>query len=313
MDLAIVIVTWNVRELALNAIQSALEDIAAHGPETEVWVVDNASGDGTANAIRASFPQVRLIASEKNLGFAAGNNLALREMGFGQGVPDDRLPRTVFLLNPDTLVHERAISRLFGALFADERVGLVGARLMYGDGSFQHSAFRFPGVWQTIIDLLPVPGRLYESRLNGRYPLRAYDAGQPFDVDHVLGATMMLRREVIQQVGMFDEQFFMYCEEIDWAMRIRKEGWRIQCVPAARVTHLEGRSTSQVRPESIVNLWRSRFQLYEKHYSSARVAAIRAVVRVGMARKMREAASDESLTPDLREALIAAYQTVARL
>ena len=313
MTVAVVIVTWNVRDLALEAVRTTRDDLARHGPEGRIWVVDNASADGTAEAIRARFPDVQVIASAENLGFAAGNNLALRAIGFGQDVPSDRLPEAVFLLNPDTLVEDRAIRMLYEALLAAPDNGLVGARLSYGDGAFQHSAFAFPGIMQTAFDLLPLPARLSGTRLTGRYPRRLYDGAEPFPVDFVLGATMMLRREVIQQVGMFDEQFFMYCEEIDWAMRIRRAGWRVLCVPGARIVHLEGRSTAQVRPESYLNLWRSRFRLYRKHYSPLKVAAIRAVVRVGMWRRRRQAARDRALDAERRAALIEAYRAVAGL
>lgn len=313
MDLAVVLVTWNVRDLVQDALRTLLADIEQSGLQTEVWVVDNASADGTAAAIGAAFPQVRLIASPDNLGFAGGNNLALRTMGFDGHTPLEDLPRAVFLLNPDTLVQPGALRALYDALFAAPDVGLVGARLAYGDGSFQHSAFHFPGVWQTMFDLLPMPGRLYESRLNGRYPRALYEGGVPFEVDHMLGATMLLRREVIAQTGMFDPQFFMYCEEIDWSMRIRQTGWRILCVPAARITHLEGRSTSQVRPTSFLNLWRSRFQLYRKHYAPLRVGLIRTVVRIGMRRKIAQVQGDASLTEAQCAELVAAYRGVMAL
>jgi GT2 family glycosyltransferase len=202
-----------------------------------------------------------------HLGFAGGNNLALRAIGFGSQ-PQEALPHAVFLLNPDTLVQEGAVRALYDTLFADERNGLVGARLAYGDGRFQHSAFAFPGIWQTLFDLLPMPGRFYESALNGRYPRTLYDGVRPFPVDHTLGATMMLRREVIQQTGMFDEQFFMYCEEVDWAMRIRKAGWRICAFlrshhPSGRADHIPD-SPGQRRQS-----WR-RVQVYTKHYSRSR-------------------------------------------
>jgi N-acetylglucosaminyl-diphospho-decaprenol L-rhamnosyltransferase len=315
VDLATVIVTWNVRDLVLDALRTLHVDVDAHGPAAETWVVDNASADGTVEAIRQFFPQVHVIASETNRGFAGGNNLALRTLGFDPAVSGqpDSLPRAVFLLNPDTLVHVQAVRTLYDALFAASNNGLVGARLTYGDGSFQHSAFEFPGIWQTVIDLLPMPGRLRESRLNGRYPRHLYEGQEPFPVGHVLGATMMVRRECIRQVGLFDEQFFLYCEEVDWAMRIHQRGWQVLCVPQAHVTHLEGRSAAQVRPESIQNLWRSRFKLYEKHYGPLKVALIRRIVRLGMRRKIHQARQDRSLSGAQREALMAAYQAVAAL
>ncbi|MBN1964716.1 MAG: glycosyltransferase family 2 protein [Anaerolineae bacterium] len=314
VELAVVLVTWNVRDLALAAVRSLLDDLAASGLAAAVWLVDNASADGTADAVRAEFPQLHLIASEDNLGFAGGNNLALCTIGFGDpAVADDDLPRAVFLLNPDTLVQPGAVRALYEALFAAPEVGLVGARLSYEDGSFQHGAFHFPGIWQTLFDLFPMPGRLYEGALNGRYPRASYDASQPFAVDHVLGATMLLRREVIRATGMFDERYFMYCEEIDWQMRIRRAGWEIRCVPEAHITHLAGQSTRQVRAESLLNLWRSRMMLYTRHYGPLRVAVIRALVRLGMRRKIAQAQADAALESAQRETLIAAYRAVAAL
>ena len=315
MELAVVIVSWNVRDLVLDTLKTLQADVETYGPETQTWVVDNASTDGTVEAIRSKFPQVHLIASDKNLGFAGGNNHALRAIGFDAPVSprQDLLPRAVFLLNPDTLVEAQAVRTLYDTLFAADDIGLVGARLTYGDGSFQHSAFGYPGIWQTIIDLLPVPGRLIDSTLNGRYPRALYAGHEPFPVGHPLGATMMLRREVIQQVGLFDDQFFMYCEEVDWAMRIHRAGWRVLCVPTAHVVHLEGQSTVQIRPESILNLWRSRYQLYRKHYSPFKVALIRGVVRLGMRRKIVQTQQDTTLSDSQRAALIDAYRTVAAL
>ena len=302
-DLAVVVVTWNVRALALEALRTLFADLEAHGPDAEVYVVDCASSDGTAEAIGTAFPQVRLTASGENLGFARANNLALRQIGFaGQG--SSGLPRAVYLLNPDTLTRPGATRALFAALLAHSETGLVGARLAYGDGSFQHSAFRFPGLRQLWMELFPAPARLYDSAFNGRYPRRLYDAGTPFCVDFVLGATMMLRREVVEHTGGVDEQFFMYCEEIDWAWRIRQAGWRVQCVPTAEVVHLAGQSARQVQARSILNLWASRLRLYDKHYPRWKAALARRMVAAGMARRARK-----SCDPTLAEA----YRAVEKL
>ncbi len=316
MDLAVVIVTWNVRNLVLAALRTLQADLEAYGPTAETWVVDNASADGTVEAIRVQFPQVKVIASTVNLGFAGGNNLGMRTIGFGVDAPVDSLPHAVFLLNPDTLIQPHAVRTLYDALMADPQVGIVGARLAYEDGSFQHSAFHFPGVIQACYDLFPLPARFYETPLNGRYPRYLYNGDAPFPVEQVLGATMMIRQEVIRQTGMFDEQFFMYCEEIDWCMRVRRAGWDIRCVPTAQITHLAGKSTSQVRPESFFNLWQSRFRLYQKHYAPLKVALLRQVVRLGMRRKITQArreAACGAITADQRDALITAYRKVAAL
>lgn len=308
-DLAVVIVTWNVRALVLDALASLFADLAAHGPAADVYVVDSASSDGTVEAIRAAFPQVHLIASAENLGFGRANNLALREIGFG--TPGAALPSAVYLLNPDTITDIGATRTLYDALMADNRRGLVGARLRYGDGSFQHGAFAFPGLRQLWVEFFPTPGRWIEGAFNGRYPRALYDAGQPFPVDFVLGATMMLRREVIEQTGMFDEQFFMYCEEIDWAWRIHKAGWGVACVPAAQVVHLGGQSTGQVKPQSIVHLWSSRLRLYDKHAPRWKNWLARRLIAAGMSCKIAQA---RALPADSeRDALIDAYRTVQRM
>ncbi|MBC7810909.1 MAG: glycosyltransferase family 2 protein [Burkholderiales bacterium] len=311
-DLAVVIVTWNVRALVLDALRSLYADLAANGPgHTIVYVVDNASTDGTPAAITAEFPQVKLIASRENLGFAGGNNVALKAMGFGTNPNDDDLPQAVFLLNPDTIIHAGAVLALYRQLNI-EGVGLVGAQLSYGDGSFQHGAFHFPGLKQLWVEFFPTPGRLIEAEFNGRYPRRLYESGQPFEVDCVLGATMMLRCEVIQQTGMFDEQFFIYCEEIDWAWRIRKAGWRVMCVPAAHVVHLGGQSAVQVRAQSIINLWQSRLRLFRKHYPVWKLATARAMIAVGMRLKARQVRQQMPPSPE-RDAVIGAYRQVAKI
>jgi N-acetylglucosaminyl-diphospho-decaprenol L-rhamnosyltransferase len=317
-DLAVIIVSWNTRDLTLDALRTLYQDLDANGPDAEVWVTDNASSDGTPDAVRQHFPQATLMASDTNLGFAGGNNRALRLMGFNDepGEAENDLPKAVYLLNPDTLTQNGATQTLYSALFSLPWAGIVGAQLAYADGSFQHGAFHFPGLGQLLVELFPLPGRFYESEFNGRYPRAAYQRGVPFPVDHTLGATMMIRREAILQTGLFDEQYFMYCEEIDWSIRIRRAGWEIYTVPAARVTHLAGQSTGQIRPQTVVNLWRSRTRLYQKHYSPLRFRLARALIRLGMRRQIalaHRAFETGRLSAANRDALIDAYRTVQTL
>src|SRR5690606_9838359 len=137
----------------------------------------------------------------------------------------------VYLLNPDTITHPRATRTLYDTLMRQDDTGVVGARLTYGDGSFQHSAFMFPGLAQIWAELFPTPGRFIEGTFNGRYHKEQYQSAEPFPVDFTLGATMMLKRDVLLQTGLFDEDFLIYCEEVDWAWRIKKAGWQIWCVP----------------------------------------------------------------------------------
>ncbi len=287
VDLAVVIVCWNNADVIADALQSLLEDLQDSGLNFEIWLVDSASKDKTVDIVRERFGTVKLIASEENIGFGAANNVALRAMGFTHDESNRALPAAVYLLNPDTITQRGASRLLFDTLMADSDVGLVGARLTFADGSFQHSAFRFPDLRQIWTEFFPTPGRLIDGPFNGRYPRERYESRTPFEVDFTLGATMMLKRDVIQETRGFDEDFFLYCEEIDWAWRIRQSGWRILCVPLAWVTHLAGGSTSQARPRSQINLWKSRLLLYEKYYPVWKRRAARQLLVLGMQRKIR--------------------------
>lgn len=282
MDLAIITVSYNTRALLAEALASAFDGMERSGLAGEVWVVDNASTDGSAQMVRREFPQVRLVAHDANVGFAAGNNLALRAMARNDVGGAAARPRHVLFLNPDTRILGDALGEMVRFLDSDPRIGGAGARLLHADGSFQHSAFAFPGLMQILIDFFPLHPRVVESRLNGRYPKRLYDAGMPFRVDHPLGAAFMVRAQVLAQVGGFDERFFMYCEEIDLARRIYAAGWEIYAVPAAEIVHHVGQSTCQFRDEMFVALWRSRFLMYEKHESILFRWLARRLVRVGL-------------------------------
>jgi N-acetylglucosaminyl-diphospho-decaprenol L-rhamnosyltransferase len=279
--------------------------------------VDNASRDGSAAMVRKHFPQTRLIANEDNRGFAAANNQALRALGYGVGnTPHPPPPEYAMLLNPDTIVGGSALTTL--ARFMDENpwAGACGARLLHSDGSFQHSAFAFPTLFQVLLDFFPINYRLTDSRLNGRYPRPLYQADEPFPIDHPLGAALMIRREVIEQVGLLDEQFFIYCEEIDWCLRIKAAGWGIWCVPEAEIVHHVARSTGQFRDKMFVALWKSRYQLFEKHYSRLFQWMVRRMVRLGLwaeVRRARAAARRGEITESELTSRLTAYQHVREM
>lgn len=295
-NLAVVIVSWNVRDLLAACLQSLFADVEQSGLGTQVWVVDNGSADGAPEMLAELFPAVHLIASGENLGFVRANNRALREISNLQSP----ISKYVWLLNPDTEVQPGATAALVAALESHPQAGVAGAKLLYPDGSFQHSAFHFPGLAQLALDLFPLPARLYETPLNGRYPRRLYEGKSPFPVDHPLGAAMMVRAEAIADVGLLDEDFWMYCEEIDWCWRMRRAGWQSLCAPAAQVIHHAGQSSGQVRIPSFVNLWTSRAKLYARYHGPVTRRLARTLVRAGMRRRMRGASPEMS----------AAYQQV---
>ncbi|HUS14027.1 MAG TPA: glycosyltransferase family 2 protein [Chloroflexia bacterium] len=278
--LSIIIVSWNVRALLDACLRSISNGLAgdAGRSQTPQWaqiiVVDNASTDGTVEWLRTAWPAVRVIANAENLGFGRANNAGMAAAGGAW----------LLLLNPDTIVAPGALATLVGFLRLHPAAGMAAPRLVYADGRLQRNAFRFPGLAQVFFDLFPLHPRLIESRLNGRYP--AAEAGTaPFQIDHPLGAAMLVRRSTYKEVGGFDPGFFMYAEEVDWCRRIRAAGWEIWQVPVAQVTHLAGQSTRQMPGRMYVELWRARYRFYAKHGGPARRRAVRLLVRAGMVRK----------------------------
>ncbi|MEP7198369.1 MAG: glycosyltransferase family 2 protein, partial [Chloroflexota bacterium] len=179
-----------------------------------------------------------------------------------------------------------AIALLAQFMQSHPRAGAVGAQLIYPDGRRQQSAFRFPGLAQTFLDFFPLHHRLRDSRLNGRYPQRS----TAFEIDHPLGACILARGDAIRQVGLLDEGYFMYVEEVDWCRRIKQAGWDIWCEPRAVIVHHEGQATRQFRAAMFAQLWRSRLRYFRKVHSPFYVACIRAIVRVGLWNEARKLA-----------------------
>lgn len=302
MDLSIVIVSYNVRDLLRDCLRSIQASLALN-PElaAEILVVDNASTDGSARMVSAEFPGVDLIERATNDGFAAANNAAIRRSA----------GRYVLLLNPDTVVLRDALDRVVRFLDEHPAVGVAGAKLLYPDGTRQHSCFRFPTLWMSFLDFFPINHRLTSSRLNGRYPSR--DDGRAYPIDHPLGAFFAVRREAIEQVGLLDEGYFIYCEEVDWALRIKRAGWEAYYVPTAEVIHYGGQSTQQFRGKMLVELYRSRFRLFRKHYGSLYVWAARRIIHLGLAwelRRARRAAGRGDITSDDLRERTEAYKTI---
>ena len=279
MDLAIVIVNWNVRDLLRRCLTSLQTAIETAGVDTTVVVVDNASADDSVAMLRADFPWVRLIASPTNVGFTRGNNLALSALGFsdpdtsppssppsfvGKGAGGLGLPRYILLLNPDTEVPPTALATLLAYMDAHPAVGLLGPRLRYGDGSLQSSRRRFPTLATGLLE-----STVLQQWWPSAPPLRRfYLADQPEDrpqaVDWLVGACLLTRREALVQVGLLDEGYFMYSEEVDWARRFRALGWETVYLPTVEIVHYEGRSTEQVVAQRHIYFQTSKARYFRK-------------------------------------------------
>lgn len=257
-SVGVAIVSYNTVDL----LRACLASLAASTVAVAVVVVDNGSRDGSVAMVQAEFPVVRLIDPGENLGFARGTNRGIQQLlSEAPAIP------FVYMLNPDTVVHPGSLEALVAFLQAHPRVGVVSPRLVNPDGSVQRGVFRFPTPLMTLFDILPpgevTPGRFYDSWWHGRYPQEAAGAA-PFPVDHPLGAAMLTRTAVLATVGLLDEEYFMYVEEVDWCLRVRSAGWAIWQQPAAVVTHVGGASSSQFRAAMTEALWRSRMRYWQR-------------------------------------------------
>lgn len=258
--LSIIIVNWNTRDL----LRACLHSLPGHDPATEIIVVDSASADGSADMVRAEFPQVRLLASPENLGYSKGNNLGLTQ---AQG-------EFLFILNPDTQVDPQAVPRLLEALRADPQVGVVGPLLRYPDGSVQASRRRFPTLLTLFLESTWAQGLAPRAALDHFYA-RDLPPDQPAEVDWLVGAALLVRRAAYAQVGGFDEGFFMYSEELDWCRRLKQAGWRVRHVPTAEVMHFEGRASAQVPAATHIRFNASKVRYTEKYHGRGWAGVLR--------------------------------------
>ncbi len=261
-DLGIVIVNYNTRDL----LQTCLETVyGSEGPVSfEVCVVDNGSTDGSAAMVAKMFPQTHLIANPDNRGYPAANNQGLRAFGFPHA-PD--APRFALLLNPDTELPPNALREMVAFMESHPRAGVAGPKLVRRDGSLDLACRRsFPSPEVAFYRLTGLSRLFPRSRRFGRYNLTYLDPDQVSEVDAVVGAFMMVRREAIQQVGLMDETFFMYGEDLDWCYRIKMAGWKVYYNPAVTVLHIK-RASSQRNPRARVEFWRAMTIFYRKHYA----------------------------------------------
>jgi N-acetylglucosaminyl-diphospho-decaprenol L-rhamnosyltransferase len=253
-DVSVITVSHNVRDLVLRSV-AALER-EREKAAIELLLVDSASSDGTPEAVAAAFPWVRVLPSRENLGFTGGNN---RGMRIARG-------RHVLLLNPDAEVRPGAIARMAAYLDANPDVGAVGPRLLWPDGSIQPSRRRFPSRLTGFVE-----STVLQRWLGGATPLQWFymadePEGRAHDVDWLVGACLMVRGEVVRRVGVFDDRFFMYSEEVDLCRRIKSDGWRIVYLPDAEVVHHEGKSSEQNLTTRDLRFHESRFLYYAKHH-----------------------------------------------
>ena len=274
VDLATVILNYNVRDLlrtCLRSLEPAAADLAL-----DVWVVDNGSDDGSAAMVRDEFPSVTLRASD-NGGYARGNNLALREILVR--APETGLPRYVLLLNPDTELPPTALRDMVAFLDDHPEAGAAGPRLVLPDGSLDLACRRgFPTPLVSLYHFAGL-GRLFpRSRRFARYNLTFLDPSAVAEVDSVVGAFMLVRGEVLAKVGLLDEAFFMYGEDLDWALRIRRAGWTVLYNGAVSVLHHKRASSRQRPTRSVLAFYQAMLIFFRKHYAAQTAWPVRWLV-----------------------------------
>lgn len=258
MRLSVIIVSWNTRELlrrCLETLKGELSEI-----ESEVFVVDNNSADQSAQMVAAEHPWTRLIANESNRGFAAANNQAL-VLTKGEHV---------LLLNPDTEVRPGSLRTLLRFLDEHRHAGVVAPQLLNSDGTIQRSCRQFPTFLGMLYEFLGLSRVFPDEPKFRQYKMLDWNHDDERLVDQPEGACLLIRRQVIDQVGLLDEGFFMLFEEVDWCYRIKQHGWEIWFTPAAKVVHHYGQSIKQVKAKMILSSHRGLYRFWQKHYRRGR-------------------------------------------
>ncbi len=248
MDLSVIIVSWNTKEFLLSCTGSVLE-----GDEKisrEVIVVDNGSQDGSGVEVKKLFPWVRLVENEGNLGFAKAVN---------QGI-ERASGRYILLLNPDTRIKRGALGQFVSFMDLHLDTGVAGAQLLNSDGSKQNSIANFPSLATELFNK-----SLLRWLFPERFPGKERNYSEPVEVNSVIGACMMVRRKALDQVGLLDENYFVFLEETDWCYRMKKAGWKVYHVPEAEVLHFQGKSAGTDKKRARVEYFRSRYHFFKKN------------------------------------------------
>ncbi len=263
MDLSIIIVNYNVKEFLQNLIDSIYK--AAKNYSFEIIIVDNCSTDGSQDYIQNKFPDVNLILNQKNLGFSKANNIGLKQ---AKG-------KYLLLLNPDTLLSEDTISTMLNFFSNTPDAGLAGCKILNPDGTLQLACRRsFPGPWTSFCKVTGLSNLFPKSRLFARYNLTFLDENKTYEVDAISGSFMMMKREVYEKIGGFDEQFFMYGEDLDLCYRVQSGGYKVYYVHNAQIIHYKGESTKRSSIDEAKVFYDAMHLFVRKHLSSSFIIEI---------------------------------------
>ena len=265
--LAVIIVNWNTRDLLADCLQSVSEAIRSlRLSDSAVVVVDNASTDGSPHMVREGFPWVRLIENRQNAGFARANNQAVASSD----------SRYVLLLNSDTRVQSDSLERLVAFMEEHPHAGASGPRLLNSDGTVQPSCYPMLTPWREFWHLVLLEGLVHKATYSSAFWNRA----EPQSVEVIKGACLLLRRAALDEVGLLDESYFMYTEEVDLCYRLAQADWQLWWVPAAKVIHYGEASSRQTAQSMYVQLYRSKIQFYRKFGGERQAALFKSLLRL---------------------------------
>lgn len=272
------ILNYNTRELTKRAIQSVYESRTSFS--LEIILIDNHSTDGSVDCLREAFPDIHLIENKENVGFSRANNQGIR---VARG-------RYVLLLNSDTILEEDTLETMLTFMEAHPDVGVSGCKIVLPDGTLDKACKRgFPTPSASFYYAFGIAKLFPDNPRFNQYQLGYLDEDEEYEVDCLVGAFMLLRREVLDEVGLLDETFFMYGEDIDWCYRIKQAGWRVYYYPRTRITHYKGASSRRKPFKIVYEFHRAMYLFHHKHYRKKYNFLINALVYSGIGVKLTAA------------------------
>lgn len=266
IDVSIIIVSWNTREFLLQCLQSIVE--TSKDCAYDITVVDNNSSDGSVEAVEKSFPAVKVIQTGANLGFAKANNVGIQNTS----------GKFVCLMNSDVKLFPKCLEQLSSYMEEHPKVGISGPRVLNADLTIQRSHTRFPSIWRTLCRSLGVSTFFPNSTFFHGYDAPRVSDDEASEVDVLYGSFWMVRRDALPEVGLIDESYFMYFEDVEWCIRFMKAGWKAAYVPTAKAVHYGGASASLAPLKSSVDKQRSHLHYWRTHYNLTANIAIFAIL-----------------------------------
>ncbi|MFB3924906.1 MAG: glycosyltransferase family 2 protein [Syntrophales bacterium] len=256
IEISAVIASWNTKDILLQCLRSLVGSLGRF--RSEIIVVDNASSDGSPQSVEAAFPEVRVLRNSSNLGFARANNTGIR----------NSTGRYVCLVNSDVIVREGCIDRMHAYMEKHPETGMLGPKILGPDGSVQRSCMGFPTVWNSLCRAMALDSIFPERKMFGGQLLTYWPHDTLKKVDVINGCFWLIRRSALDQVGLLDESFFMYAEDIDWCRRFHEKGWSVVFLPDAEAVHYGGASSALMPVRFYIEKQRANLQYWRKYHSA---------------------------------------------